>query len=247
MIDLNWNNINDILGDISNKYITCNQNIDLLQEWSKCNTNYLNYCLTNCSVYEVAQIITSQDNYLKKKNTIMKSGVYYNKRQIVMVELGENYNNLSYKHPCIVIDSVGDKIFVVPCTSGEAPRKKDTNEIYKGYMEAGLEDGFKHTTTIILKEARCIDKIQVTYPIRENKSKKFKKVDKEYFKKINEELFKLLFEGQAYRLESANKNVKQLEEKNIELQKELEDKNKEIEILKENLNKSSEVALELEN
>lgn len=247
MIKLNWTNVNAILEDITNKDVICNQNTDLLQEWSKCNTNYLNYCLTNCSTYEVAQIITSQDNYLKKKNTFAKYGVNYNSRQIVMVELGENYNNLSYKHPCIVIDSVGDKIFVVPCTSGDAPRNKETKEIYKGYMEAGEKEGFKHTTTIILKEARCIDKIQVAYPIKEHKSKKFKKVDKEYFKKIYEELFKLLFENQSYILEMANKNVKQLEDKNIELEKELENKIKEIEALKEKLNKLDDVAVELEN
>lgn len=247
MINLNWKKIKNILDDITNKDINSNQNIDLLQEWSKCNTNYLNYCLTNCSTYEVAQIITSQDNYLKKKNTFVKNGVNYNARQIVMVELGENYNNLSYKHPCIVIDSVGDKIFVVPCTSGDAPRNKMTKEIYKGYMEASVEEGFNHTTTIILKEARCIDKIQVTYPIKDHKSKKFKRVDKEYFKKIREELFKLLFESQSYILESANKNVKQLEDKNIELQKELENKDKEIESLKEKLNKLEEAAVDLEN
>jgi len=246
MIKLNWTNINTILKDITNKDVICNQNIDLLKEWSKCNTNYLNYCLTNCSTYEVAQIITSQDNYLKKKNTFTKHGVNYNSRQIIMVELGENYNNLSYKHPCIVIDSVGDKVFIVPCTSGDAPRKKGTNEIYTGYMEAGPKEGFNHTTTIILKEARCIDKIQVAYPIKDHESKKFKKVDKDYFKKIYEELFKLLFESQSYILEMANKNVKQLEDKNIELQKELEDKIKEIEFLEGKLNKLEVVAADLD-
>ena len=166
MITLNWPTINSTLQDKSNKNIEAHMNKNLLQEWSKCSTNYFNYCFSKCSSYEVAQIISAHDNYLKKKNKA-NNFTRYRKKQLLMVELGENYNNLSYKHPAIVIDSINDKVFVVPCTSGHAPKNKD-GQIHKGYIEANELDGFSHLTTVILKEARCIDKMQVLYAIKED-------------------------------------------------------------------------------
>lgn len=243
MLKLDWSTINSILSDTENKNIDCHMDKKLLLEWSYCSTNYFNYCLENCSKYEVAQIISSQDNYLKKKNTRANS-VKYQKRQIIMVELGENYNNLSYKHPCIVMDSIDDKVFIVPCTSGQAPRNKNNN-IYSGYIEADVCDGFSHLTTAILKEARCIDKTQIAYPIKDSNST-YKKVEEEFFKKLNDELFKILFEGHAYKVNKQEEIIMSLELKKEILEKELENKIAEINSLEKEMDRLRSVAVAIE-
>lgn len=249
MITLNWPTINSTLQDKSNKNIEAHMNKNLLQEWSKCSTNYFNYCFSKCSSYEVAQIISAHDNYLKKKNKA-NNFTRYRKKQLLMVELGENYNNLSYKHPAIVIDSINDKVFVVPCTSGHAPKNKD-GQIHKGYIEANELDGFSHLTTVILKEARCIDKMQVLYAIKEDT--KYKMVTPEFFKKLNDELFKLLFEVQAYKLnkqveiiENLNNEVEVLNQEILDKSQEIMDKSEEIRLLKEELEKIKLAAVDIQ-
>lgn len=108
------------LGDNNNKLIKCHENKDMLHQLSYNNNATFNYFAINCSSYEAALIIKANNKYIKSK-TQRPNRTRYEKRQLIMVELGLNYNKLSYKHPCVVIEDLGDRVFVVPCTSRKAP------------------------------------------------------------------------------------------------------------------------------
>lgn len=213
-----------ILRDSTNKDILCHTDPELLTQLSFSTNTLFTYFATRCSKYEVAQIINFNAKYLKAKNSRFKF-ISYRKRQILEVELGARFNNLSYKHPCIVIEDLGDKLFVVPCTSGAAPRNKN-NALHNGYLEGDVNDGFKHLTTIICKECTCIDKSQIVNVLK--KDGKFKKISPEIFKKINEVLFENLFNGAYYKMSKMEENLKsltlekeQLEEEKLKLEEEL--------------------------
>ncbi|TOY35156.1 hypothetical protein DA423_00345 [Clostridioides difficile] len=173
MKDVDYNFINSILRNQDNKKNKCYESAKLFQQWYYSNQSYFNYFSTESSQYEIAQIINSNKIYLNtiQSNRINKS--HYNPRQLIMVDLGINLNCLSYKHPCIVMYELNEKVFVIPCTSGNAPLSSYTGIILNGYMEGDIGDGFSHKTTLKLKESKFIDKTQILYSIKEdNKNKK---------------------------------------------------------------------------
>ena len=202
--------INNIIDDKSNKDKKCYEDKNMLTQFSYNNNAIFNYMVTNYSIYESALIVNANDKLLKAKKSPANK-TRYEKRQIIMVELGLNYKKLSYKHPCVVLEDLGSTLFVVPCRSGSAPTYEKDNgekEIRNGYLEGDDKDGFKHLTTIIIKEAVCIDKLQV---IKSKKSAKKKKITPEMFTEINKELHKLLFNWQNVNMEKQEIKIKNLE------------------------------------
>lgn len=227
----------------ANKSIKCHENKDMLMQLSYNNNALFNYFAIHCSSYEAALIIKANNKYIKSK-TQSPNKIRYEKRQLIMVELGLNYNKLSYKHPCVVLEDLGDRVFVVPCTSGKAPTFKQKpnpetgvegeEEIRKGYLEGNESDGFHHLTTIIIKEATCIDKGQIVSTIKEKG--KSKKITSDMFKVIHANLHKMLFKWQDFNinkietelhktkseLEKAHNDFELIKEQNLKLLKELE-------------------------
>lgn len=240
MISLDNTLIDSVLKDSCNKSILCHEDKDMLKQLSFSTNNFFTYFATNCSKFEVAQIINSNDKYLQVKNSHFRR-INYKKKQILIVELGVNFNSLSYKHPCIVIADLGDKLFVVPCTSGSAPRDKNNN-IYKGYLEGDSNDGFNHLTTIICKECLCIDKSQVITAIRRRGN--YREISNDMFNKINDMLFESLLNGIYYKMNRMEEQVgnlieekEKLEEEKIKLQEDKSHLEEEINKLKEEINK----------
>lgn len=231
MINLNNTVVKDVLKNVSNKQKKCYDNRELLEQWSYCCTNQENQFILDVSAYETAQAIQSISKYIKDKASISNSTYNYAARQIIMVDLGLSAKNLCYWHPCVVIADLQNKIFVVPCTSGPAPRiiKKDgTEEVRNGYLEGNTGDGFDHLTTLILREAKCIDKSQVVYVIKDNNNNVKKRVEANFFKKIYDELFKVLMEGKA-------KYIENKEQELLDANKKIEDLTNDIEVLKAEL------------
>lgn len=235
-IKINNSVLSSIIADPNNKKLSCHQHKELIQEFSCSLTNYFNFFATECSEYEVAQLISANQHLLSNKSG--NNIINYTNRQVVMVELGAHCSSLSYKHPCIVINEVNDKVFVVPCTSGPAAINSLTGILYDGYMEGDIDDGFAHLTTLLLKESKFIDKSQILYAIKEpSKPVKLKKVTNDFFKKINDALFNILFEGKEYKMKKLEESNSLLQDANSLLQESnflLIEKNK---IINENLNK----------
>ena len=219
MIKINTNFLDSILHNKSNKSKKCYEDPTLFTQLHFSISNLFTYFSTNCSKYEVAQIINSNHVYLKTKSNTSLKKINYKPGQLVMVDLGLNFNNLSYKHPCIVLANINDKVFIVPCSSTTAPINSKTHELEYGYLVGGKSDGFKHDTTIILKEASCIDKSQIIHPIKSRNS--LKKITPEFLRLVNQNLFEMLFENYNYKLNKIESEYNDLLRKHHLLQDEV--------------------------
>lgn len=219
MIKLDINFINTILSNKSNKDVKCYKDPNLFTQLHLSISNLFTFYSTKCSKYEVAQIINSNNIYLKTKGNTVNSSIKYKPGQVVIADLGLNFNNLSYKHPCIILKDIKDKVFIVPCSSRDTPINCKTNKLESGYLIGTKDDGFQHNTTIILKEASCIDKSQIIHSIKVNK--KFKRINPKFLKKINDNLFSILFESYNYKLNKIEHNYNKLLIQYEQLQEEI--------------------------
>lgn len=177
--------------------------------------NQMEYSEDNIKAYETAQWIQSQKNLLGNKGKQHTKS--YTPKQIINVDLGNNAfgKEFSYMHPCIVIHNEFRKVFVVPCTSRPARRDKKGNlypETLEGKGGVG-GDGFSTTTTVLLNEARFIDKTRITDELGV--------VSDTFYKKVYDGVFSLIFESKSY-------TITKLQERKDELEKELELAKKEI-------------------
>lgn len=166
--------------------------------------------LNNSTWNETAQCIRANDHLHNKKGK--KNTTTYGIKSIVNIELGIKGNELSFRHPCLIMFDKGNRLFVVPCTSGQAP-KNEKNEILWGHKEVNIEDGFAHLSTLLLNEACFVDKTRVI--------SKLGKANDTCYKQIYEDLFELLFETKSYNTKRLEKIIKKLEEEKDTLQKQI--------------------------
>lgn len=202
------------------------ENSAILRELLVLGSTEFNYIKDHYKVYETCLFLESKINLLANKGLVNIRKL--KPKQIVMVDLGtDTYGHeFSYEHPCIVLLNDYSRTFVVPCTSQLARRDKQ-GKLFKGTLEGTISDGFKKTTTILLTEAKFIDKTRI------KSSLGF--LSDEKYNELYNELFILLFESKSY---SIKKLSSSLTKKNEELEKSL----KEVAYLEGEVHK-----LELEN
>lgn len=182
------------------------------------------------TLHELALWIKSIDTYLKKKH--MHVTQKYEKGDIVLVELGSNIGgDLSYQHPCVVIQNQYDKVFVVPCSSSKVSKayNKKTGKLHDEYIIAETTDGFSKKTAIITNNAKWISKASII-------KKYANQVDPELFKEIYSKTFSQAFKekkSQIDNLEKIKENLtndkKSLEEKYDTIQSDYDKIQKELE------------------
>lgn len=149
-------------------------------------------------VYTAALWIDSNE---KQLNSVRKNNVIdYQIGEILLVDLGwNNYDReFAYIHPAVVIKSTFEKIFIIPCTSGE-PRRDKLGNVYPEFMVGKNEDGFAKASVLMLYEAKYIDKNRVI--------SKLGKVTNEFYDIVYNKLFEQLFESKYY-------EIKKLKEQN---------------------------------
>ncbi len=186
--------------------------------------NRFNYFNSTCKTYESCLWIESNENLLiqKGKQNITK---YYPK-QIVFADLGIDTfgHEFSYEHPCIVIYNLYDRVFVVPCTSQPARRDKNNN-LYGDELEGLISDGFAKTTTILIKEAKFIDKTRIKSVLGN--------VGNVLYNNLFNELFNMLFESKKYQIKKLIEKDRVNTEKLDIILKEKETLEKELHIIKQ--------------
>lgn len=200
---------------------------DLLRELLIMGNNEYNYIKDNYSIYETCLLLESKQNSIGNKRGRLTSK--YNPKEIIMVDLGVNEygHEFSYEHPCIVIKNELTKVFVIPCTS--QPAKKDKNgQIYKEYIEGFVSDGFKKDTTILISEAKFIDKTRI--------KSRLGVLDKKKFLEVEERLFSILLPYKSYALEKVRNDIEIILNKNNILNNENEKLKEEITILRSRFN-----------
>lgn len=186
-------------------------NIQLLNSLS----NQWKFSENNIRAYETALWIKSQKNLIGNKGR--ENTKSYAPKTIVYVDLGNSTfgKEFSYLHPCIVIYNEHKKAFVVPCTSQPA-RKDNQGNVYPEFIEGKggpTGDGFSVDTTVLLNEARYIDKTRIT--------DKLGTVTDSFYKLIYDSLFSRLFESKSY-------SLKKVQELKDEAEKKLQEATEEI-------------------
>ncbi|OMD75294.1 type II toxin-antitoxin system PemK/MazF family toxin [Paenibacillus odorifer] len=166
-------------------------NLQLLNSLS----NQWKFSEGNIRAYETALWIKSQKNLIGNKGR--ENTKSYPPKTIVYVDLGNNTfgKEFSYLHPCVIIHNEHKKVFVVPCTS--QPARRDRNGVtFSEYLEGrggNGGDGFSVDTTVLLNEARYIDKTRIT--------DKLGTVTDIFYRKIYDKLFQRIFESKSYTLQ----------------------------------------------
>ena len=94
----------------------------------------------NFTIYEFCLWIKYMNFYILRKNEFYKNK--YKKGEIVYIELGANVGNeLSYIHPCVILEENRDNIFVIPCSSSKVSKIYDKyGKMYKEYILAKTTD-----------------------------------------------------------------------------------------------------------
>lgn len=194
--------IKSVIQNPSSKSEPTNLNQSLIKQLAYAIGNVF-HTLKGSSSNETAQWIRSSEHTLSTKG--LSNFIAYKPKSIVNVELGVKGNELSFRHPCIVMFDKDNRLFVIPCTSGQPPQKN--GKTIWGYKKGSPHDGFNNITTVILKESTFIDKTRVISVVG--------KVSDTFYSELYNEMFNLLFESKAY-------EIKKLENKVTNLQQELD-------------------------
>lgn len=178
---------------------------NLIRELLVVGSDEFNFVKDNVSMYEACLMLESKEN--SKGNKGKRHRAKFNEGSIVMVDLGINVygHEFSYEHPCIVIINKLEKVFVVPCTSQPAKRNS-VGKVYPEYVEGFISDGFKKDTTILIGEAKFIDKTRIKSQLGI--------LGKDRFKEIQNKLFRILLPYKEYALTKVKKDLVTLETEN---------------------------------
>jgi len=214
--------VDAVLRDMGSKNELCVKREPLLLQLYFIVMNFIKYFETNISSYETALYIKSKKNLLHNKGKNHTKA--YKIRQIIMVDLGtDTYGSeFSYWHPAIVVHNEFRRLFIVPCTSQPAKIDPKTGDCFPEYVQGETTHGFRKTTTILLNEAKYIDKTRVISELGF--------VDSRLFDVIYNKLFERLFESKQYAIRFLEKTVAikeqeltDLFQENEKLRKQLED------------------------
>ncbi|RYD01513.1 hypothetical protein N752_29880 [Desulforamulus aquiferis] len=124
---------------------------------------------------------------------------------------------------------------MVPCTSQPARRDASGN-LYPEYLEGTSTDGFAKTTTVMLNEARFIDKTRITGELGT--------VSTTFYNTIYNSIFNTLFESKAFSLDKLQGDFSNLKNDFEKVQKERDRLEKELNDLVIEHAKLKEILLE---
>lgn len=125
--------------------------------------------LENMTEYESGLFVQSFDKWLDRKDVINKTenDVKVVVGDICMIDWNINYNpELSYVHPCLIIEDINNLIFVVPVSGQQdiidiAYHPIDNVEGDKNYRKVDISDGFQKECVLFISEAKVISKSRI--------------------------------------------------------------------------------------
>lgn len=194
-------------------------------------SDFIRYC-SRLKEEEFALLTISLHNWMNRRH-IIKFGEKLEIGHIVHTDFGMTYSaECSYPHPCIVLEIVGNMVFVVPVTTskeklskGFHPIKNPNGNKFIRVIKDG-EDGFTYESAVLLSNASSISMGRLINIIG-----KMNNVNDEnsIFREIKSKIFKSYFKKEnsnTIRLESENAAMKEVI---LNLQKEKEALIREIE------------------
>lgn len=207
------------------------ENKSLLSQFLLLQNNLFKFIKT-FSCYEFCLWLKYKDLYINKKR--LHYSLTYKKGDLVYVELGANIGNeLSYIHPCIILEDKFQSLFVVPCSSSKVSKayNKKTGKLHDEYLIGETTDGFPKRTALIFNNVRWISKTRVVRTIGS--------IEKSFLNSVFEKSFSYSNPQKHYilnRYEDINKinlqKIKDLEKIIEDKDKIINEQNEEIEKLK---------------
>lgn len=195
-----------VLDDKRNRNINANECDTTMMQFIYTKTNTLEEVTTKFDKYQLALWIKSNELYLERR--INQISTQYRPRDIVLVDLGFNVSGeLSYEHPCVIIKSNYDKVFVVPCSSSKLKRIYNKNgEMYPEYLKGTHADGFTYSTALLIDNAKWISKSRII--------KKYqRRITPEFFDTLYNKVFGYAFEAKKYQIDKQQVVIEDLKDK----------------------------------
>ena len=164
--------------------------------------------IKNLKVCETVSIIRSHNNWMTVKSKFNNSK--FKIRDIVEVDLGVGYGyEMSYKHPCIVLNDSNDGFcLVVPCSTGKYGKHN------KFIIDGEPYDGFKYPTGVLIDSIRCISKTRISNKVGE--------ITVTFLDKLNNIILETYFERNKLKIRNLERDLKKEREKNVLLISQLE-------------------------
>lgn len=125
--------------------------------------------IENMTEYETGLFIQSFDKWLDRKDIVNKpeGDVKVEVGDICMIDWNINYNpELSYVHPCLVIEDINNMIFAVPVSGQQdkisiAYHPIDKPDGDKNYRKVDVSDGLQKECVLFISEAKVISKSRI--------------------------------------------------------------------------------------
>lgn len=125
--------------------------------------------LEGMTEYEAGLFVQSFDKWLDRKDIVNKAenDVRIVVGDICMVDWNINYNpELSYVHPCLIIEDINNLIFTVPVSGQQdiidiAYHPVDNIDGDKNYRKVDVFDGFQKECVLFISEAKVISKSRI--------------------------------------------------------------------------------------
>lgn len=121
----------------------------------------------DCTEYEIGLFVRSFDKWLDRKDVINtpENSTTVQVGDICMVDWNINYTpELSYIHPCLIIEDINNMISVLPVSSShldEAYHPTSNPNGNKMYRKVDKSDGFKKECVIFLDSLKVISKSRI--------------------------------------------------------------------------------------
>lgn len=157
---VDFSRLQKIIADDDSKNKLSNNASVCLDEYMNYITNYLLKC-KELNEEELAMLVISEQNWLLRKD-FFTSKATVNIGDIFYADLGKNYKpECSYGHPVLIMELIGNMIFVVPVSSSkdkikEAYHPIDNKDGNTNLRKVTAEEGFKSECSLLLSNARTI-------------------------------------------------------------------------------------------
>ena len=159
-VKVDFSRLQKIIADDDSKGKIANNTSICLDEYMNYITNYLLKC-KELNEEELAMLVISEQNWLLRRD-FFTSKATVDIGDIFYADLGKNYKpECSYGHPVLVMEIIGNMIFVVPVSSSKDKIKEAYHPINnkdgnKNLRKVTIEEGFNSECSLLLSNARTI-------------------------------------------------------------------------------------------
>jgi mRNA-degrading endonuclease toxin of MazEF toxin-antitoxin module len=233
MIFVDFKLLQKIATDVNAKNKQVKDSSVVLSQYLNLLSNFLPMC-NNLYEDELAMLIISMQTWMNRRNDLT-ANFNCNLGDIVYTDLGITYKlELSYAHPVVIIENIGNMVLVVPVTTSqekvnEAYHPIDNIDGNKYIRKVNKdEDNFEETCAVLISNIRTISPGRLIR--RKDKLRQNISDPNSLFVEIKNKIFEYylpkyyyFFKKISSELENKNQEIEDLNTKIIEMMKKIDD------------------------